>query len=277
MQAKKRAKAVKFGGKSEESMPESESSQEEQVNVEEKIKELDSEETPMPKDMEQNDTDSETAETENNNTEITITVEDEPKAKEEEVPLSNGPDQEVNIQTPSLRSDTYIVETEVRKSILGYFMLVAVIAFVVGLISMAAFTVYFPKSNVLSGMLSTTSPTTTPTPKLTNTPTPAPKAADLSKYSIKILNGSGVTGVASKLKESLTGEGFKVIDTGNADTSDFTDTKIEMKKDVDASYLTKLKAELEKDYSLAPVSEMSSDSTTEADVIITIGSKTASD
>lgn len=297
MQTKKRAKSIKFGdkkgtvkksekehspqeekhkeqaesiAKQEKSVPESESPQEE-VNVEEKINELGSDDA-SPKDLDQNDTESVTAEIENPDTEITITVENDAKEKNEETLLANEPDQEINVQTPSLGSDTYIVETETRKSMLGYFFLVAVIAFVVGLISMAAFTMYFPKSNGLGGVGSSVSLTATPKPNPTKSPTPAPKAVDLAKYSIKIFNGSGVTGAASKLKDSLTGQGFKVIDTGNADTSDFTDTVVEVKKDLEPAYLAKLNAVLKKEYSVAPVSKMSSDSTTEADVIITIGS-----
>lgn len=107
----------------------------------------------------------------------------------------------------------------------------------------------------------------------TNTPSPTSEPLDLSKYNIKILNGSGITGAASELKESLTGEGFTVTTTGNAATSNYTDTTVYANKDVNPKYLEKLKSFLKQSYTLASDSADSDESTTGADITIVIGTK----
>ncbi len=51
------------------------------------------------------------------------------------------------------------------------------------------------------------------------TPTPTTVVLDFSKYSIQVLNGSGVTGVAAGIKDTLLAEGFVIVDTGNAEAT----------------------------------------------------------
>ncbi len=110
--------------------------------------------------------------------------------------------------------------------------------------------------------------TLTPTPTLTPAPT---KTVDLSKFPIKILNGSGISGEASRQKSSLEKEGFVVSSTGNADNSNYTDTIIQAKKEVDADFLDKLKSVLEKSFVLADAESLSE--TAPTPVVIIIGSK----
>ncbi len=69
------------------------------------------------------------------------------------------------------------------------------------------------------------SPTIVPPPA---TPTPNFKKEDVK---IKILNGSGLKGKATEIKEILKNKGYTEIITGNADNFDFKITEIQVKKD----------------------------------------------
>lgn len=173
------------------------------------------------------------------------------------------------------------VETNSKgKGIIIYFVIVAFIAFLVGIGSMALFTFGFGKMGGLPHLslphfMAKATPTPVKTAKV-STPTPVPtKAVDLSAYNIKILNGSGVTGAASKLKTELTTDGFTVVASGNADKSDYTDTIIAVKKDINPDYLNKLKEVLKKEFSLGQDTQLSDTEAKSADVVITIGSTSA--
>lgn len=192
----------------------------------------------------------------------------------EQIPAPQN--QEITPQQPTT-SQTYAVKTEVKKNILVYFLVVALISFIVGLLSMAGISMLFEKKPFelpfVFNKIAKTSPT--PAPTITIIPTIS-KEPNLAEYNIQILNGSAITGAASKLKDALTTEGFKVVSIGNADKNDYTDTVIFAKKEVNSAYLNKLKDKLKKTYSLtdAKISPVESN---ETDIIITIGSKSASD
>ena len=121
------------------------------------------------------------------------------------------------------------------------------------------------KINIISS-----SPTPTPTVAPSSTPTPS-VAVDLSEYEIEILNGSEVDGEASRQKDNLEGEGFTISSIGNADDSDYTDTIIEAKKDVDKNFIAKLKDALSNTFTVGEVQALSEDSS--ASVIVTLGTK----
>lgn len=110
----------------------------------------------------------------------------------------------------------------------------------------------------------------TSTPAPTATPEPA-KTVDLTKYEIEIQNGSGVSGEAGRQQAALETEGFKISSIGNADNSDYTDTIIKAKADVEKAFLTKLKDVLEK--SFAAVTEEVLDDDSSVPVIIILGTK----
>ncbi len=57
-------------------------------------------------------------------------------------------------------------------------------------------------------------------------------AIDLSKYKVVIENGSGIAGEAGRVKEILQDEGFKNLKTKNADSFDYKETIVEVKKGV---------------------------------------------
>lgn len=91
--------------------------------------------------------------------------------------------------------------------------------------------------------------TVEPTVSPTSTPQASP-SANLSKYKIKILNGSGIAGEAGKVQTLVEAAGFKVLSTGNASTYNFTKTQITIKTGVDPEFIASLVATLKKDYQL---------------------------
>lgn len=104
-------------------------------------------------------------------------------------------------------------------------------------------------------------------------PSPTIKPVDLKMYSIKILNGSGIRGEAAKGEQILESNGFKIASIGNATSSDYIKTVIQVKKDVNDGYLAKLKETISKVYILSGVQEIPVDET--ADVVVIIGSTKA--
>ena len=111
--------------------------------------------------------------------------------------------------------------------------------------------------------------TLSPTPTLSPEPTKA--KIDLSKYEIKILNGSSISGEAGRQKDSLEGLGFTVSGVANADNSDYTDTIIRAKEEVDKDFLDKLKSVLESTFTLGDFENLSDDASTP--IVIIIGTK----
>ncbi len=110
----------------------------------------------------------------------------------------------------------------------------------------------------------------------TFTPTPTVEEVDLSAYSIEILNGSGVAGVAGSEQGALEADGFNVENTGNAATQDFTETAIAVKSSVSEAFMEKLKTSLSERYVVdSTVGELEDDN--EYDVVVTIGSETVVD
>lgn len=110
-------------------------------------------------------------------------------------------------------------------------------------------------------------PVITPTP----TQTPTPKPVNLSEYKIKVLNGSGVSGEATKVQTLLEGEKFVVSSIGNGDNSDYEKTVIQTKITVPKEFSDKLKILLEKTYVLD--ADKTLDASSESDVSVIIGSK----
>ena len=75
----------------------------------------------------------------------------------------------------------------------------------------------------------TPTPVPSPTPEAP-TPTTAP-AIDRTTVRIKVLNGSGIPGKASDVKEFLNTKGYEEILTGNADAFDYETTVVQIKKE----------------------------------------------
>jgi hypothetical protein len=112
--------------------------------------------------------------------------------------------------------------------------------------------------------------TVSPTPTSVVTPSPA-KTVDLKKYEIEILNGSEVGGEASRQKTNLEEEGFIISSIGNADSSDYTDTIIKAKTEVNKDFIAKLKSVLGSAFTVGETESLSEDSS--VPVVVIIGTK----
>jgi hypothetical protein len=114
-----------------------------------------------------------------------------------------------------------------------------------------------------------TKPTDTPTPTVepTMTPTPTPKL-ERSEIKVKVLNGGGVPGKATVVKNLLKEKGYEEILTGNADDFDYETTEIQVKKD-GANFGELMKADI-KDNSASPkITALDEDEA--PDVVVIIG------
>lgn len=109
----------------------------------------------------------------------------------------------------------------------------------------------------------TVEPTVSPTAKPT-----ASSSANLSKYKIKILNGSGIKGEAGKVQTLVEAAGFSVLSAGNAATYDYTKTQITIKTGIDPDFISSLVETLKKDYQLEDTKTVSSQTN---DVTVIVG------
>ncbi len=103
----------------------------------------------------------------------------------------------------------------------------------------------------------------TPTPTLSPTP-----AVDRKEVRIKVLNGSGIKGKASDVKDVLTAKGYVEILTGNADAFDYAQTELQVTEE--ASESAKILVDDLKDSVSSPkLTELKKN--TAADIIIIVG------
>ena len=116
-----------------------------------------------------------------------------------------------------------------------------------------------------------------PTPFAQSSPTvssPSPLSeseVDKAQPAIRVLNGSGIAGLASSAKDFLENVGWRVTSVGNAQAYDFDQTQIRLKDDF-AKYQEALVGDLSDKYSVK-VSSDSLSSTDSADIEITVGKK----
>ena len=109
----------------------------------------------------------------------------------------------------------------------------------------------------------------TPTPSPVAIATPVP-VFDLKDFKIQVLNGSGVAGLAGKAKDKLEALGYPEVTVGNADSKDYTETEVAIKK-AKSGFVADIKKDLS-DYTLSQDSgTVTGDS--EFDVEIILGSK----
>lgn len=111
----------------------------------------------------------------------------------------------------------------------------------------------------------------TPSPSFSEvTPTPTEEPVDKSEIQIEILNGSGVSGEASKFKTILAELGYTNIEVGNASSSDYTVTEVTFKSSVPDEIQNEITDSLESIYAEVDVNN---GSIGENDVQIIIGYK----
>lgn len=185
-----------------------------------------------------------------------------------------------------------------RKIRLSRILITILIIFVLGGTGFAI-TQAFKNSNQKKIERSTIAPTPTTTPIPTETPSPTPDVsitpspsakitpstkispspsgkitpsagttATQGKLTVEVLNGSGTAGAGKKAANILTGLGYTVSSTGNADNFDYTNTVIQVKSTKSAS-LAQLKKDLSGTYTIGTAtSDLPASTATDARVIV---------
>ncbi len=133
---------------------------------------------------------------------------------------------------------------------------------------------YFSNSGKVPTFIAKSTPTPTmaiPTvTKDTPTPTPSPTPAiDKKEIRIKVLNGSGIKGKASEVKDLLAAKGYQDILTGNAEEFDYEKTELQVTNEASESaklVITDIKDSVS-DPKVTPLTGKSA-----ADIVIIIGS-----
>ncbi|MGI5826423.1 MAG: LytR C-terminal domain-containing protein [Patescibacteria group bacterium] len=100
-------------------------------------------------------------------------------------------------------------------------------------------------------------------------PTPSP-SLERSELKIKILNGSGVSGLAGKAKDLLEDKGYGEIATGNADSFDYEETTVQIKEEKNL-FLDLLIEDLSEDYLVSTDSSDPLEEESDFDAIVTLG------
>lgn len=114
----------------------------------------------------------------------------------------------------------------------------------------------------------------TASPSATTESTPSAKVEpEREKIKIQILNGTGVTGQAAKVKSRLEKLGYKNIQAANAQTSDFVDAEVSFGSKVEANVKNEISADLKK-FFVKVVTKESSPSA-KFDVSITTGKESS--
>lgn len=169
---------------------------------------------------------------------------------------------------PEVKTETEVFVEEEKSSYLWIIIPTALLvgALVGGLIT------YFSGISRLSKEDQTLAPSATVEPAIEPTPTASPSSS-LKREQIKlqVLNGSGISGFAGKAKTYLEGLGYKDVMTGNAKTSDFTNTVISV-KDSKKELLETIKTDLSKNYQVTEKTE-TLPASSKYDFVITLGSQ----
>ena len=131
---------------------------------------------------------------------------------------------------------------------------------------------YFSGIAKLSSDNNTVAPVETSTPESVTSPTPKPKSTiKREEVKIQVLNGSGTSGLAGKAKTYLESLGYKDVAVGNAASSDFAETEIQIKDSI-KDFLDTITTDLSKNYQVASETTVLSASS-KYDLIITLGKK----
>jgi len=136
---------------------------------------------------------------------------------------------------------------------------------------MGGIVAYYSGLNKLKSSEEAITKNTTPQPTITaeSSPSASPAAKiDLTKYKIKILNGTGIKGEAGRVQTLIETAGFSVLSAGNAATYDYTKTQITIKTGVDPDFVSALVATLKKSYQLEDPKTVSSQTN---DITIIVG------
>jgi len=180
------------------------------------------------------------------------------------------------------------ISLDKKSSPFGFILWVVALLAIVGIIGGGL--LFFKQQSDSKEPVESAVVTSTPTPTLMETETPTPSTSSASKktptatptkiaspsatpkktgLSIQVLNGSGISGVASTMKKFLEDKGYNVVGTGNAKNFEYAKTEIIIKADKTSS-LDKLKTDLSASYSVGSTSA-TLDSTVAYDAQVIIG------
>ena len=163
-------------------------------------------------------------------------------------------------------------ETTEKKKGSGFFRVFLIILTVLSLIAVIVGGIFYYQKNI-AGESKEEAEETQTTEAPTATPTEKPKEetkVDYSKYSLQILNGSGVPGEAGKAKDLISDLEFDSVATANASSYDFEKTTVALKEGIPSQIFTDVKKLLGDTYDLESKSELLEDSS-KYDVVITVG------
>lgn len=174
---------------------------------------------------------------------------------------NNNPQPQADF-SPQRTQVSFPGEKKEKKSKKGLFIIILLI---VGVLLGGGF--YFFRNRGSEDSLSEPTPTLSET-EITSTPTKEP--IDKGEVSIEVMNGSGVSGEAAKLKSVLAELGYTDIEVGNAGSSDYVTTEVSFKSSIDDEVKDEIIEELENIYSSVEVKD---GSIGDKDVEIIIGYK----
>lgn len=149
---------------------------------------------------------------------------------------------------------------------------ILIILIIIGAVAFAIFRGIGPFANLKLGGAEET--IESPTPFEFSSPSPEASPAgevDKSGASVRVLNGSGVAGAASSLKDFLEGKGWTIDEIGNAESYGFENTVIKLKASF-ANFQDTIFSDLSSDYSVE-VSDENLEATDSADIEVTLGAK----
>ena len=129
--------------------------------------------------------------------------------------------------------------------------------------------VFYYRSKVGKLAINVTKEKSSPQATVESSPTPqSEEKLDLSKYSIQILNGSGIAGEAGRVEKLLNTVGFTNTKTGNAKTYDFEESEIAIKKSDPEILFSEVEKALSS-YKLTKIDPL--DESSSFDIVITVG------
>lgn len=154
-------------------------------------------------------------------------------------------------------------QTQTPKRASKFHLLILVI---IGIV-VIGFTVYILKGGF--GDLSlTTKPSPSPSPVESASPTPTPTPEpERSKFKVRVLNGSGKTGLAASVSAKLKELGYQVDKTGNATNSAFTQTVVRVKTEVE-SFIPQIVKDLLPDFDAAGNTSLKDDDAVDIEIIL---------
>ena len=168
-----------------------------------------------------------------------------------------------------VRPDTSKEMEKSGKSGFKIFLIVLLLLVAVGL---AAGGVYYYKNSSKTSEEEGTERKQETQAEATQTPEPTKSTVDLKKFTVNVLNGSGITGEAKKVSDLLVTGGFAESKTGNAANSKFTKTEVALKEAVPAEVFDAVKKSLGDTYDVVKA-EKAHDSKSTYDIVITVGTK----